>query len=304
MGYHSNDTAKCGSTAVCTVCGLNFEKKHDYVYHDYQAATCTEIGWEAYETCKNCTYTTYKEILALDHDLVSHDAQAATCTEIGWEAYVACSRCEYTTYKETPPLNRRYWNEIVEPTCEKKGYTLYVCDRCGDSFTENVTEKLPHWWGEWTPDGNGKQSAVCTREGCGAVKTMSCQMFDFLTAGEGLRFCPVSGAVIDGEQMERIENAKAVALTGALPRGEVIVRMNGDYLSLAFEYAGACTMPTGQVRFTLPAALPEGTKLMLVAQDGTETELPFAENDGEISIIVDFTGVEVPVMLVRLATEA
>lgn len=197
-------------------------------------------------------------------------------------------------------MNHRYWNEIVEPTCEKKGYTLYVCDRCGDSFTENVTEKLPHWWGEWTPDGNGMQSAVCTREGCGAVKTMSCPMFDFLTAGEGLRFSPVSGAVIDGEQMERIENAKAVALTGALSRGEVIVRMNGDYLSLAFEYAGACTMPTGQVRFTLP----EGTKLMLVAQDGTETELPFAENDGEIVFIVDFTGAEVPVMLVRLAAEA
>lgn len=201
-------------------------------------------------------------------------------------------------------MNHRYWNEIVEPTCEKKGYTLYVCDRCGDSFTENVTEKLPHWWGEWTPDGNGMQSAVCTREGCGAVKTMSCQMFDFPTAGEGLRFSPVSGAVVNGKQMERIENAKAVALTGALPRGEVIVRMNGDYLSLAFEYAGACTMPTGQVRFTLPAALPEGTKLMLVAQDGTETELPFAESDGEIVFIVDFTGAEVPVMLIRLAAEA
>lgn len=140
MGAHSNDTAKCG-TAVCTVCGLNFEKKHDYVYHDYQAATCTEdgwlnyvtctrcdyttyekipaghdlvshdaqaatcteIGWEAYETCQNCTYTTYREIPALNHDLVSHDAQAATCTEIGWEAYETCSRCEYTTYKEIPP---------------------------------------------------------------------------------------------------------------------------------------------------------------------------------------------------------
>lgn len=265
IGDHSNETAQCGSTAVCNVCGLNFERKHDYVSHEYQAATCTEIGWEAYETC---------------------------------------SRCEYTTYKEIPPMNHSYWNEVVEPTCEKKGYTLYVCDRCGDSFTENVTEKLPHWWGEWTPDGNGSQSAVCTREGCGAVKTMSCQMFDFPTAGEGLRFCPVCGAVNGGEQMKRIENAKAVAVTGALPRGEVIVRMNGDYLSLAFEYAGACTMPTGQVRFTLPAALPEGTKLMLVAQDGMETELPFVENDGEIVFIVDFTGAEIPVMLVRLAAEA
>lgn len=143
-------------------------------------------------------------------------------------------------------MNHRYWNEIMEPTCEKKGYTLYVCDRCGDSFTENVTEKLPHWWGEWTPDGNGKQSAVCTREGCGAVKTISCQMFDFPTAGEGLRFSPVSGAVIDGEQMERIENAKAVAVTGALPRGEVIVRMNGEYCRWPLNMPGHAPCPPGR----------------------------------------------------------
>ena len=34
------------------------------------------------------------------HDRVSHDAKAPTCTEIGWDAYDTCSRCEYSTYVE------------------------------------------------------------------------------------------------------------------------------------------------------------------------------------------------------------
>lgn len=36
------------------------------------------------------------------HTLTHHDAQPATCTAIGWEAYDTCSRCTYTTYKEIP----------------------------------------------------------------------------------------------------------------------------------------------------------------------------------------------------------
>ncbi|MBO4539708.1 MAG: hypothetical protein J5781_05480, partial [Clostridia bacterium] len=60
---------------------------HELIHHDAQAATCTEKGWNAYDTCSRCDYTTYAEIPALDHDLIRHDAQAATCTEKGWNAY-------------------------------------------------------------------------------------------------------------------------------------------------------------------------------------------------------------------------
>ena len=33
----------------------------------------------------------------LGHDLVPHDSKAPTCTDIGWDTYNACSRCVYTT---------------------------------------------------------------------------------------------------------------------------------------------------------------------------------------------------------------
>ena len=42
---------------------------HDLEHHDKKDATCTEPGWEAYDTCKRagCGYTTYQEIPALGH---------------------------------------------------------------------------------------------------------------------------------------------------------------------------------------------------------------------------------------------
>lgn len=83
-GPHTGGTATCSQQAVCTVCGYSYGgyADHDLRHHSAQAATCSSVGWEAYETCENCSYTTYKEIPTLAHDTVSHDGQAATCTEV------------------------------------------------------------------------------------------------------------------------------------------------------------------------------------------------------------------------------
>jgi len=113
---------------------------HDLVHHDAQAATCTEVGWEAYDTCSRCDYTTYKEIPALGHDLVHHDAQAATCTEVGWNAYDTCSRCDYSTYKEIAALGHDLKEMAkVAPTCTEAGTEAYwSCQRdsCGKLFSD------------------------------------------------------------------------------------------------------------------------------------------------------------------------
>ena len=156
---------------------------HDLVRHDAKAATCTEIGWNAYDTCKNCDYTTYAEVPALNHDLVQHDAKAPTCTEIGWDAYETCSRCDYnTTYVELPALNHDYQAVTVEPTCEADGYTVFTCSRCKDSYTADPTDQLGHQFGAWSPNGTGSQSADCLRDGCAHTGSTDCRKFTFRTA--------------------------------------------------------------------------------------------------------------------------
>lgn len=300
-GWDAYETcSRCDYTTYAELPALN----HDLVRHDAKAATCTEIGWNAYDTCKNCDYTTYAEVPALKHDLVQHKAKAPTCTEIGWDAYETCSRCDHTTYAELPALNHDYQAVTVEPTCETDGYTIFTCSRCKDSYTADPTDQLGHQFGAWSPNGTGAQSADCLRQGCAHTGSTDCRKFTFRTAeGETLTFCPVCGQAENAAQLEKIEAATAWANSGSLSAEDVTARTNGEYLSVAFETAGSLTQPTGRVRLALPAGLLEGKKLVRIAPDGTQTEMPFETERGTIILTLDFANSELPVMLFRLVPQ-
>ena len=300
----SGGYATCTSPGVCAACGGSYYGGHDLVQHAAKAPTCTEKGWDAYETCSRCDYTTYAELPALNHDLVNHDAQAPTCTEIGWDAYETCSRCDYTTYTELPALNHDYQAVTVEPTCETDGYTVFTCSRCKDSYTADPTDKLGHQFGAWSPNGTGSQSADCLRQGCAHTGSTDCRKFTFRTAeGETLTFCPVCGQAENAAQLEMIDAATAWPLIGSLSAEDVTARTNGEYLSVAFETAGSLTQPTGRVRLALPAGLLEGKTLVRIAPDGTQTEMPFETKRGKIILTLDFVNSELPVMLFRLVPQ-
>ena len=277
---------------------------HDPILHEAKAPTCTEKGWNAYETCSRCNHTTYTELPALNHDLEQHEAKAPTCTEIGWDAYDTCSRCDYTTYAELPALNHDYQAVTVDPTCEADGYTVFTCSRCKDSYTADPTDKLGHQFGVWSPNGTGSQSAGCLRQGCAHIGITDCRKFTFRTAeGEALTFCPVCGQAENAAQLEKIEAATAWPLSGSLSAEDVTARTNGEYPSVAFETAGSLTQPTGRVRLALPAGLLEGKKLVRIAPDGTQTELPFEAKNGRLIFTLDFANSELPVMLFRLVPQ-
>ncbi len=262
-------TADCSTKAVCAVCGKEYgEKDPD------------------------------------NHALEQRAAKAPTCTEIGWDAYETCSRCDYTTYAELPALNHDYQAVTVEPTCEADGCTVFTCSRCKDSYTADPTDKLGHQFGAWSPNGNGSQSAGCLRQGCAHIGSTDCRKFTFRTAeNETLTFCPVCGQAENAAQLEKIEAATAWAASGSLSAEDVTARTNGEYLSVAFETAGSLTQPTGRVRLALPAGLLEGKTLVRIAPDGTQTELPFETEHGKLIFTLDFANSELPVMLFRLVPQ-
>ena len=299
--------ATCTTKAVCEVCKVEYGEKdpnnHALEQHAAKAPTCTEIGWDAYDRCVRCGYTTRKELPA-QHDLKQHAAKAPTCTEKGWNAYETCSRCDYTTYTELTALNHDYQAVTVAPTCEADGYTVFTCSRCNDSYTADPTDKLGHQFGAWSPNGTGSQSADCLRQGCGHTGSTDCRKFTFRTAeGETLIFCPVCGQAENAAQLEKIDAATAWPLIGSLSAEDVTARTNGEYLSVAFETAGSLTQPTGRVRLALPAGLLEGKTLVRIAPDGTQTEMPFETKRGKIILTLDYANSELPVMLFRLVPQ-
>ena len=105
---------------------------------------------------------------------------------------------------------------------------------------------------------------------------------------------------LNAAQLEKIEAATAWTISGSLSAEDVTARTNGEYLSVAFETAGSLTQPTGLVRLALPAGLLEGKKLVRIAPDGTQTELPFETKNGKLIFTLDFANSELPVMLFRL----
>ena len=166
----------------CIRCGYTTRKElpaqHDLEQHAAKAPTCTEKGWDAYETCSRCDYTTYAELPALNHDLVRHDAKAATCTEIGWNAYDTCKNCDYTTYAEVPALNHDLkQHEAQAPTCTEIGWDAYeTCSRC-DYTTYTELPALNHDLVQ-----HEAQAPTCTEIGWDAYKT--CSRCDYTTYAE------------------------------------------------------------------------------------------------------------------------
>ena len=116
---------------------------HSYKETITEEATCEEAGLKTF-TCSVCGDTYTEAIDALGHDKISHEAKAPTCTAIGWDAYETCSRCDYTTYNELAATGHSYDEEVTAPTCNDKGYTTYTCSACGTSYTSNETPALGH----------------------------------------------------------------------------------------------------------------------------------------------------------------
>ena len=174
------ETPTCTTGKTCEKCGAEYGEKdpnnHDLVHHDAKAPSCTEIGWDAYDTCSRCDYTTRKELPALNHDLRQSVITAPTCTETGW-AYVKCSRCDYFATPLLPALNHDLEQHAAQaPTCTEKGWNAYeTCSRC--DYTTYVELPAQH-----DLEQHAAQAPTCTEAGWDAYET--CKNCNYTTRKE------------------------------------------------------------------------------------------------------------------------
>lgn len=150
VGSHDYIEATCTTPKTCRYCnevvgtanGHNYERKT-------KKATCKEAGaiYDECSVCKDVQIIQTED--KLPHELVHHDGKPAECIKTGYEAYDTCKNCDYTTYKELPILMHNYVETVVPPTCESNGYTLHSCTRCKNSYRTNEKAKLPHKESDW-----------------------------------------------------------------------------------------------------------------------------------------------------------
>lgn len=78
--------------------------------------TCEADGERTY-TCTVCHTTKVEAEKATGHSIVPHDAKRPTYTEIGWDAYETCENCDYTTFVAIPELGEpeiNTYDEFIE----------------------------------------------------------------------------------------------------------------------------------------------------------------------------------------------
>lgn len=117
-----------------------------------QPATCTEIGWEAYEYCTACDYTTYAEIAATEHSFTIYTkSEDAECGVNAKETAACDNGCGATDTREVEgsALEHSYdytksEDNLTRPTQNddgtwNDGYYTYTClNGCGLAETETV----------------------------------------------------------------------------------------------------------------------------------------------------------------------
>ena len=154
----------------CAVCGEVIVAQrtvpapgHELSYHAGQAATCTQAGWNAYETCGNCGYTTYAEIPALDHNYVG-----GVCTRCGASDPDAQPTPGGTDEPDEPHVHTEVADEAVAPTCTKNGLTEGShCAVCGEVIVAQRTVPAPGHELSY----HAGQAATCTQAGWNAYET-------------------------------------------------------------------------------------------------------------------------------------
>ena len=112
MSKCSGGTATCKDKAICEICGKPYGEK-DPTNH---------VG-----------------------DTEVRDAKAATCTENGYEGDIYCKDCGVKLSSGEPivAFGHAYKDEVTkEATTESAGIRTYTCEKCGDSYTEEIA-KLP-----------------------------------------------------------------------------------------------------------------------------------------------------------------
>lgn len=227
FAYHEIvQSATCQQPAKCGKCNSSFGGLGTHLLRSYPAreVTCIDKGWDAYNKCAYCDYSTkpYREMNALGHDFVEYEGQAPTCTEEGWHPYKVCARGDLNTYWPIAPLNHDLvQHEGLDATCIDAGWNAYEdCTRCdyttfseapalgheyvsqtfaptctADGYTvstcarcsESFTVNEGEKLGHWFGEwqpDGNRHRADCLRSGCGYTSHTDCNLMDCRLPGK------------------------------------------------------------------------------------------------------------------------
>ena len=154
-----------------------------------------------------------------------------------------------------------------------------------------------------------ESSAVSTESFCHSV-TLSLS-----SAGlSNFSFCPACGKKDGKDFLSPVSDVSAQAVTGTLPAGSPVLCIgtldNGvGIMSAAVIKHHRAVQPTGIVRFTVPASLLAGHRLVALHTDGTQSEIVMTPDNAqtlsfEVNYAANGSDSAFPVRMILLLPEA
>ncbi len=156
-----------------------------------------------------------------------------TTPEGSGEATTPEGGADVTTPEENDEACRHIlFDTVVAPSCTQTGSTIHSCVLCGYSFSDSVTEKLDHQYGEWeivydaTLTTNGKKAKTCAS--CGKEEAEFYQHewnvnanTDMLEFREDYDNCSVS------LKYEYIDYTGEIRVPAVSPEGNIVQSVGG-----------------------------------------------------------------------------
>ena len=168
---HTGGEATCKEPAQCEICGEAYgetdPENHtgETEIRDAKEATDTEDGYTGDTYCLDCGALLQKgEVIPATKPSVP-----STPVKPLWKTWLEKWHEKWHDGCDKVECDHEYTDEVVEPTCCQKGYTVHTCGKCGFKYCDTYTEALGHAWDE----GEVTKEASCTENG---EKTYTCEV--------------------------------------------------------------------------------------------------------------------------------
>lgn len=146
----------------------NGEQNVSFYFHEdggwqhMDDATCITDGFEM-RACKKCEIVFEEKILpATGHKYSEPETIKPTCTSGGYTVEI-CDVCgDVKITNEAEALEHNYETTVVEPTHSTQGYTKHTCSRCGDTYIDSYVPAEDH---TFVLDASRSYAATCLADG-------------------------------------------------------------------------------------------------------------------------------------------
>ena len=176
---------------------------HNCIVTDTKEPTCTADGHTTYK-CSRCEYGYTEKRDKLGHEIVHHNGKTLTCLEVGYEAYDTCSRCDYSTFTELGRLSHEYssdWTVDLDATCSREGKKSRHCLYCSATTEETAIPKTAHrekrtLIKEATCDNDGVAQYECLDCGEKREEALPMSGHSYIETSRSNPSCETSGKIV------------------------------------------------------------------------------------------------------------